>query len=137
MSRNITYIAVHCSATPQTAKISSIQRYWREEKGWKYPGYHYIIEADGKITQLLPEDQVSNGVAGYNSQIVNVCYIGGVDKNLKAIDNRTDAQKKSLLELLTELKKRYPAAIIQGHRDFPNVHKDCPSFSAKAEYKNL
>jgi N-acetylmuramoyl-L-alanine amidase len=31
----------------------------------------------------------------------------------------------------------FPNAIIQGHKDFPNVAKACPSFDAKAEYKNI
>lgn len=135
--RNIRYIAVHCTATAQNAKVSSIQRYWREQKGWTYPGYHYIIEADGNIIQLLEEELVSNGVAGWNSKLVNVCYIGGVDKDLKPSDNRTDAQKKALLRLLTKLKKKYPDAVIQGHRDFPGVKKACPSFDAKAEYSSI
>jgi len=42
-----------------------------------------------------------------------------------------------LTDLLTKLKKEFPKAIIQGHRDFPNVKKACPSFNAKEEYKNL
>jgi len=135
--RNIKYIAVHCTATAQTATVSSIQNYWETNLGWKMPGYHFIIKADGEIVNLLPIDQVSNGVKGYNSVSVNVCYIGGIDSNKKPKDTRTPAQKDSLLKLLKELKQKFPAAIIQGHRDFPNVRKDCPCFNAKPEYKNI
>ena len=39
-----------------------------------------------------------------------------------------------MLGLLKDLKARYPDAIIQGHRDFPNVKKSCPRFDAKDEY---
>ena len=35
----------------------------------------------------------------------------------KATDNRTDAQKASLVKLLKELRCRYPNAQILGHRD--------------------
>lgn len=101
------------------------------------PGYHFIIKPNGKIVELLSIDQVSNGVAGYNSKTINVCYLGGVDKNSKPIDNRTEAQKKALNTKLTELKKKFPKAIIQGHRDFPKVAKACPCFNAKTEYENL
>lgn len=101
------------------------------------PGYHFIIKADGEIINLLTTDKISNGVAGYNSITINVCYIGGVDEKRKAKDTRTDAQKHSLLKILKELKTKHPNATILGHRDFPNVKKDCPSFNAKYEYKNI
>jgi N-acetylmuramoyl-L-alanine amidase len=135
--RTITHIVVHCSATGQDAKVEAIQRYWKQNLGWKSPGYHYIIEADGKETQLLTIAQPSNGVKGWNKSIINVCYIGGVNKLGKAADNRTDAQKRQLLTRLKALKTMFPNAIIQGHKDFPNVAKACPSFDAKTEYKNI
>lgn len=135
--RTITHIVVHCSATGQDAKVEAIQRYWKQNLGWKSPGYHYIIEADGKETQLLTIAQPSNGVKGFNKSIINICYIGGVDKLGKPIDNRTDAQKKQLYTRLKALKTMFPNAIIQGHKDFPNVAKACPCFDAKTEYKNI
>lgn len=135
--REIKYIAVHCTATPQTTSIDSIRNFWKKNLGWKMPGYHFIIKPDGEIVELLSIDQVSNGVAGYNSKTINVCYLGGVDKNNKPIDNRTEAQKKALNTKLTELKKKFPKAIIQGHRDFPKVAKACPCFNAKTEYEKL
>ena len=115
--RKIDYIAVHCTAGSQRQTISDLQAEFRR-KSWKNPGYHYVVAPDGKITQLLDEDKVSNGVKGFNSVSVNVAYIGGIDANGKATDNRTDAQKKSLRQLLGMLKKKYPEAVIQGHRDF-------------------
>lgn len=120
-----------------------------KRKGWVNPGYHYVVSPDGKITQLLDEDKVSNGVKGFNSVSINVAYIGGIDTNGKPIDNRTDAQKASLRSLLKMLHKKYPTAVIQGHRDFsPDLNKDgkitsnewmkaCPCFNAKEEYANL
>jgi N-acetylmuramoyl-L-alanine amidase len=135
--RTIQFLAVHCTATAQTTKIASIQNYWKTQLGWKMPGYHFIIKPDGEVVNLLPIGQVSNGVQGYNSVTINMSYIGGVDSQNKPIDNRTPAQKASILKLLKELKKQFPNAKIQGHRDFPNVHKACPSFEAKKEYQNL
>lgn len=96
-----------------------------------------MIKADGEIVNTLPIDQVSNGVAGWNSQIINISYIGGVDRNNQPKDTRTPEQKASILKLLRELKLKFPKAKIQGHRDFPNVHKACPSFDAKKEYSGL
>ena len=113
-----------------------------KQKGWKNPGYHYTVFPDGKIEQLLPESEVSNGVQGYNSTSINVCYIGGVDKQGRPIDNRTDAQKASLIAIIKELKTRYPDAVIMGHREIwgsspKNWKKMCPCFNAGEEYKDI
>lgn len=146
--RNIQYIAVHCTASHQSQTIEGLKQEFKR-KGWINPGYHYVVSSDGKITQLLDEDKVSNGVKGFNAVSINVAYIGGIDTNGKPIDNRTDAQKASLRSLLKILHKRYPTAVIQGHRDFsPDLNKDgkitpnewmksCPCFNAKEEYSSL
>lgn len=135
--RNIKYIAVHCTATAQTATVNSITRYWREQLHWNNPGYHYLIKPCGQVVELLPEDQASNGVAGFNSVTINICYIGGIRQDGTPADNRTPNQKASMLFLLEQLKERYPKAIIQGHRDFPNVQKACPCFDARGEYRHV
>ncbi len=132
--RPIQFIVIHCTATPSTASIGAIQRYWRETLGWKSPGYHYIIEADGETHQLQPDHLPANGVRGHNANSIHVAYIGGVDVHGKPIDNRTLKQKAALIGQITYLKRKYPNAVIQGHRDFPNVAKACPSFDAKKEY---
>lgn len=130
--RSIKYLVVHCTATPQNARVETILRYWREKLGWKNPGYHKIIDRNGSITTLLPPESNANGVAGFNAVCLHVSYIGGAK-----LDNRTEAQKNALIEVLTEWRRQYPNAVIQGHRDFPNVKKACPQFDAKAEYQNL
>jgi len=135
--REIKYIAIHCTAGPATQTTKAIKDYWKNNLGWKSVGYHYLINADGTIEQLAQESEITNGVAGFNSVIINVSYKGGVDANNKPKDTRTPQQKESILKLLKELKKRYPKAIIQGHKDFPNVKKACPSFEAKKEYINI
>lgn len=135
--RNIKYIVIHCTATPQHTTVQSMINYWRNVMGWKNPGYHRVVKADGGVETLLPDEQVSNGVAGYNSQCINISYIGGIDAAGKPKDTRTPAQKETILRLLQEYKTKYPNAVIQGHRDFPRVKKACPSFDAKTEYKNI
>ena len=142
--RKIKYIAVHCTAGSPKSTVRDLELEFKR-KGWKAPGYHYVITADGKIHQLLDTEKVSNGVKGYNSVTVNIAYTDGMD----GVDNRTDEQKKSLIILLKLLRKRYPDAVIQGHRDFsPDLNgngkieksewiKMCPSFDAKTEYKGI
>lgn len=135
--RTIKYIVLHCTATPQNTTIESIKKYWKNNLGWKNPGYHFMIKADGEIINTLPIEQISNGVAGYNTPSINISYLGGIDINGKPVDNRTEAQKASQIKLLKELKKKFPNAEIKGHRDFPNVKKACPSFDVKAWLKQI
>lgn len=139
--RTIKYIVLHCTATPQTTTVESIQRYWRTPKphgnGWKDPGYHHIIKPDGTIVDLHPIEKVSNGVAGHNATSIHISYIGGVDAKGKAVDNRTDAQKAAQISLLRKYKAMFSGAKILGHRDFPGVAKSCPSFDVAAWLKEI
>jgi N-acetylmuramoyl-L-alanine amidase len=134
--RKIKYIVVHCTGTHWNVSTASIRSYWRQVKRWRSVGYHILIDINGKREQLADFSAVTNGVAGYNSQSIHVCYKGGV-KNGRNVDTRSNEQKVALLETLKELKERFPDAEILGHRDFPNVRKDCPCFDAKEEYKFL
>lgn len=139
--RQIKRIFVHCTASSQRWGTKELAAEFKA-KGWKNPGYHYVVTADGTVHQMLSEDLVSNGVQGYNSTSVNVAYVGGIDSKDKAVDNRTGAQKRSLVSLLAELRKKYPSASIMGHRDIWGSDKSkwkkmCPCFNAGEEYKNI
>lgn len=144
--RKIERIFVHCTASNQNATVNDIKAEFKR-KGWKNPGYHYLVDKEGIITHLLDDSKVSNGVKGYNSTSINVAYIGGIDSSGKGVDNRTEQQKKSLRSLLKVLHSRYPDAQIMGHRDIsPDTNgngivdpweriKECPCFNAMDEYK--
>ena len=138
--RNIKYLVVHCTATPQATTVESIQRYWRERLGWKANGYHKIVKANGEVITLAQDDAVCNGVAGYNSASLHISYIGGVDSRGNPLDNRTQGQKDAISQVLYAWREKYHNAIIQGHRDFlkRGVNwKECPSFDAKTEYAHI
>ena len=143
--RNIQFIVIHCTGASQNQTIAAIKSFWKNVKGWKNVGYHKIIEADGKVTELATSDMITNGVAGHNSKSYHICYIGGQGGK----DNRTENQKKSLLSEVIKAKKMFPRAIVVGHRDLsPDLNRDgivtpnewtkeCPSFNAKNEYKDV
>ena len=139
MKRQIKYIAIHCTATQPTATVAAIQRHWKDQLGWKSPGYHLLIEANGTIHRLLDFNGVANGVRGYNKESIHISYIGGITKEGSPIDNRTEAQKESILLCIKEVIEwaDNKCLIIQGHRDFPDVNKACPCFDAKAEYRDI
>lgn len=139
---------MHCTATPVTATIENIRRYWKEVLGWANPGYHYIIKRDGEIISITDEDRIANGVAGNNRYSIHISYIGGVDEKGKPLDNRTMEQKEAMYGKLIELAKKYPDVIIRGHRDFsPDKNsngiiepfewiKGCPSFDVTEWLEN-
>lgn len=155
--RRIDYIAVHCTATPEGRDLTVEQiRKQHKSQGWADVGYHYIIYRDGTVNIGRDVDISGAHVSGYNSYSIGIAYVGGLENRpgvaynqLKAKDTRTDAQKASLMALLMALRKLYPKAKIQGHRDFsPDRNhdgiiepsewiKDCPSFDAKTEYSNI
>ena len=139
--RKIKRIFVHCTAGSQRQTIDDLKEEFRR-KGWQHPGYHYVIDINGGVHQLLAIEEVSNGVQGYNSTAINIAYIGGIDNHGKPIDNRTPAQKDAMVLLLHKLKQRFPNAQIMGHRDIwgsdsRKWKKWCPCFNAIEEYKNI
>lgn len=149
-TRKITHIFVHCTAGSQSMTPQGLLDFFYKKKKWKRPGYHYVVSANGTITNIWPESKYSNGVKNMNSHSINIAWMGGVDKtHPNGIDNRTDAQKKSLRHLLKELRKKYPTAKIMGHRDTsPDKNhngiidpweriKACPCFDAMIEYKDI
>lgn len=134
------FIAIHCSATSDKQNIGAADiDKWHRKQGWQAIGYHYVIRRDGTVEEGRDEKVVGAHVQGFNEVSVGVCMVGGVDANdvNKAKDNFTEAQFASLKQLLVDLKSRYPKAKIQGHRDFPNVKKACPSFEVKDWLKKV
>jgi N-acetylmuramoyl-L-alanine amidase len=129
ITRNVTRLVFHCTATHQTATVEAIVRHWREKRRWKNPGYHIIVRADGSWTQLQDFNRVSNGVAGINSTSLHISYIGGIDKNGRAFDNRTDTQKEVFETVYHTFKTKMPHLTFHGHYEFSN--KACPSYNVK------
>lgn len=144
----IKYIVIHCTAGSMNASAREVEQICLNRKNadgtyWQRCGYHYIITKDGKEHQILPDNCISNGVAGMNNVCLNIAYTGGVLCNSNgtvknervAKDTRNNAQKKTLFSLVKRLKNKYPEAKICGHNMFAN--KACPSFNVAAEFGNL
>ena len=134
--RFINKIIVHCTATPE-GRVETVEsiRNMHKSQGWADIGYHYVVYLDGSIHNGRNVDIIGAHCYGYNANSIGVVYVGGCDKKMKSKDTRTDKQKESLVKLLKDLRKLYPTAKIYGHKDF--AAKDCPSFDAKQEYKNI
>ena len=88
--RDIDKIVIHCSAGNIGNTAADIVHFHTGPKdkgcrGWKTPGYHYFVDKDGKVSRLVPEDRISNGVKGHNAHAINICYAGGVDQKTSRI----------------------------------------------------
>lgn len=115
-----------------------------------------MIGIDGTIENLASLSVITNGVSGYNSDSVHICYKGGlvrIDKGKYVYgDTRTQAQIDAFYiaihEVLLELKEYQPIddITILGHRDLSKDLdgngkietrewvKVCPTFDAIEEY---
>ena len=138
--RTITLIIIHCSAVrpDQTSSAAQIDSWHRKDNHWKFGiGYHYVVRRDGSIEPGRPEWQVGAHCLNHNAHSIGVCYEGGLDIRGQPADTRTEAQKASLRTLLEELHRRYPKALIVGHRDLDPT-KECPGFKNVArEYTDI
>ena len=156
--RRIDEIIIHCTATPEgkDKTVEQIRKEHIKNRGFSDIGYHLVIYLDGSVHEGRNMDIAGAHCTGHNSHSIGIAYVGGLEPEtcapyhlLKPKDTRTDLQKAALLSLLLDLRKLYPKAIIQGHRDFsPDKNgngiiepsefiKDCPCFDAKTEYRRV
>ena len=129
ITRRVTRLVFHCTATHQTATVEGILRHWRERRGWKNPGYHIIVKPDGSWTQLSDFNNVTNGVRGINATSIHIAYIGGIDRNARPLDNRTDEQKEVFEVAYNTFKEKMPELTFHAHYEFSR--KACPSFDVE------
>lgn len=134
--KSTTEIILHCSATVEGQNFTVQQIHQMHIKNkWAGIGYNYYIDLNGVIWKGRPEDCVGAHTTNHNSKSIGICYCGGLDKNKKAKDTRTEKQKEAILELLRYLHKKYPKATIHGHNEF--AAKACPSFNVSEYLKNI
>ena len=136
--RKITLIVVHCSAVrpDQTSSAAQINT-WHRERGFHLGiGYHYVIRRNGEIEPGRPEGQIGAHCLHHNRHSIGVCYEGGLDIRGQPADTRTAEQKAAMRQLLEDLHRRYPHAVIVGHHDLDPT-KDCPCFDVVNTSKDL
>lgn len=170
MSRAKQVKAFVCHTTGGNGDVRSNEDWWRTPKskggpGWRGKGYNAIIDLKGKLWFLVNPNAaygysdvydekcwefITNGVGGWNSEIVSVSYIGGVDGK----DTRSDAQKAGFLkaidlwlEWMAKNGGDLTSAQINGHFHYSKdkngsgiieeweKSKTCPNFNAWEEYR--
>ena len=135
--RQITDIIIHCAATPNGRwhDVSDIDK-WHQERGFKRAdlyrkthnsallaiGYHFVIYTNGAVATGRHLDEVGAHAVGFNSHSIGICLVG--------TDKFSIAQWQNLCGNVRGLVAKYPTVErIVGHRDLPDVHKECPGFS--------
>ena len=91
-----------------------------------------MIYLNGQVKVGRNESVVGAHTKGHNSNSIGVCYIGGVDSEMKPKDTMRPIQDLAMVNLLKSLKEKYPKAKIYGHNEFAN--KACPSFDVQEKY---
>lgn len=132
----IKYLTIHAAATPEGRYIDpEVMEGWaRARFGQK--SYHWIVGLKGETHKGLADNQRGAHTGGKNTHNIGIAYVGGMDAQMKrAKDTRTPDQKAALLTLVRTYIARYPGIVIRGHRDWPGVRKDCPSFDVRAWLK--
>lgn len=129
--RDINEIILHCSATWAKQDIGSAEiRQWHtapppKGRGWKDIGYHFVIRRNGAVETGRPLEQAGAHCTGHNANSIGICMVGG---GPNGEDNSfTEAQFDALARKVKELRKKFPATSIHGHKEFEN--KACPVFS--------
>lgn len=147
--REVAAIVVHGAWTPPTLDIGAAEiREWHKAKGWSDIGYHFVIRRDGTWEVGRPVERGGAHVAGHNEDTIGVCLVGGKDsvpivgaesemakQDLQWEFNYTHQQIETLWREVMELKAKYGATDILGHRDFRGVTKRCPGFDVRAFFK--
>lgn len=152
MKRKVTLIVIHCSASKETVDYSFEQCIKdHKARGFRMCGYHRFISKDGTIHVGREFDVMGAHVANHNKNSIGICYEGGLDKNGKPKDTRTEAQKQAILKVICEALDYGDGHVrkIVGHRDLsPDLNgngivepnewvKSCPCFEAIPEYSYL
>jgi len=91
--------------------------------------YHYSIDRDGSVTQIIPDNYfVYHSSSGAHDRVTI-----GIELLNPYVDNHggyTDEQYVSLLNLINGLKEKYPITVIAGHgatgNKYSNKPKNCP-----------
>jgi len=135
--RDVNRIVLHCSATVEGKEYSvDTIRSWHTAKGWSDIGYHYLISLDGCVGIGRPIDKQGAHVRGHNKDTIGICYVGGVNADLKPKDTMTPEQEDTFRSLVASIRTLFGEDItIHGHNEFSS--KACPSFIVKEKFSDL
>ena len=102
-------IIIHCSATRAGQNITAADiDCWHRARGFWSIGYHYVIRLDGTIEPGRDVTLDGAHCMGWNQRSIGICYVGGLDKEGRPADTRTDAQRTALILSLIHISQATP-----------------------------
>lgn len=112
------YIALHHAAAV-TCTAAQVDQ-WHKDNDWSGIGYHYFVRKNGTIYRGRPENKMGAHVSGMNNCSLGICAEGNYDIET----TMPTAQYNAIVELIADIKTRYPNAKVVGHREIGS--SDCP-----------
>lgn len=92
---------------------------WHLNNGWEGAGYHFLVRKDGNVYRLRPEEYIGAHAYGSNYNSIGICAEGNFEN-----ETMSEAQKNSLIELVSYLKGKYGISKVLKHSDVNNTA--CP-----------
>jgi beta-N-acetylhexosaminidase len=81
---------------------------------------HYLVDRDGTIYRLMPDNKMARHVIGLNYSAIGVENVGGVNNK----QDLTKAQVKANIDLVRYLKRKYPHIdYLIGHYEYKKMEK--------------
>ena len=142
--KKLELLVFHCTATPGDKFLppENLRRIHcgppPAGRGWKQVGYSRLIQPDGRVDILVPNDgddyvdpeEITNGAMGYNAFSYHVAYAGGLDRRLKPADTRTQMQEWVMEDVVREMIFKHPDIKVAGHNQLTDK-KACPCFDVQ------
>ena len=122
------YAELHYGMSITTIEPQAVVVHWTAGDTWQSAYYtfyddtrndgtvnvssQFLVDRDGTIYQLMPDNKLARHVIGYNWCAIGIENVGGVNN----VENLTYEQLKSNIELIRYLRNKYPKIrYIFGH----------------------
>lgn len=116
-------IVLHSSHTGELENVTPLLHTRGRAMGLLEPGYHYVIERDGRAYVLRDEDSIGAHLRGFNHEWIGVCIAGG---------KPTLAQIDALDDLYADVCHQEGRKLaLAGHHELTRPRKPqhpCPEF---------
>lgn len=116
----VDYLVVHHSDSGDVSAITIDG--WHRAKGYTGIGYHYVIRADGSVEKGRPDNKRGAHALNHNYHSLGIVLAG--DFTNKAPETE---QMDALVDLLIDLRGKFPAARVVRHKDLSST--SCPGDS--------
>lgn len=116
------YIVIHHTASNGENRINDIAKIHLVQNRWSKIAYHYFIDNDNNVYQLLPESESAPHSYHRNNDAIAVCIAGNFSTR------EVPADKLAVLaELIKKIMKEnnIPAENVLRHCDIPDNHTEC------------